>query len=69
MEFGSGHMGSAAKGRTDTEIADIENQQRPQGFARRPALSDQRSNALDASDGPIIVEGHRRVFRSRPYAY
>jgi len=61
-------MGGAAKGRTDAEIADIENQHRPHGFARLPALGDQRSDALDAADGTIVVEGHRRVFRCRPYA-
>jgi Transposase len=58
----------AAKRRTDAEIADIENQHRPHGFARLPALGDKRSNALDAADGPIVVEGHRRVLRCRAYA-
>jgi hypothetical protein len=61
-------MGDAAKGRTDVEIADIENQHRPHDFARLSALGYQRSNALDAADGTIVVEGHRRVFRCRPYA-
>src|SRR5215831_8514866 len=61
-------MGSAAKRCPDAEIADIENQHRPHGFARLPALGDKRSNALDAADGPIVVEGHWRVFRCGPYA-
>ena len=61
-------MGGAAKGRTDAEIADIENQHRPHGLPRLPALGDKRRNALDAADGTIVVEGDRRVFRCRPYA-
>jgi len=68
LELGSGLIGSAAKRRPDAEIADIENQDRPHGFACLPALVDKRRNALDTADGRIVVESHRRILRCRPYA-